>query len=132
MDRCVLVHRCKRTGAFLLQPVDTSRGRGVYLNLCPEVPTDAAEESLGEKLINLLSLSGPTGAAFAEAKPSAGESRDQETERISCEYGVDRLGPTSVYARWFLLATVKQRHARKSWTVDVHRYDSRRTAGCQW
>jgi hypothetical protein len=29
MDRCVLVHRCKRTGAFLIQPVDTSRGRGV-------------------------------------------------------------------------------------------------------
>jgi tetratricopeptide (TPR) repeat protein len=128
MDRCALVHRCKRTGAFLLQPVDTSRGRGVSINLYREVPTDDADKSLGETVINLLALSGPTGAAFAEAKPSSGTSRDEETERINCEYGVGGLGPTSVYARWFLLATVKQRHARKAWTVHVHRYDSRRQA----
>jgi hypothetical protein len=104
MDRCVLVHRCKRTGAFLLQPVDTARGHGVSINLYREVPTDAADESLGETVIDLLARSGPTGAAFAEATPSSGASRDEETERISGRYGVDRVGPTSVYARWFLLA----------------------------
>jgi tetratricopeptide (TPR) repeat protein len=125
MDRCVLVHRCKRTGAFLLQPVDPSRGGGVSLNLYREVPTDAADESLGETVIDLLALSGPAGAANARARPASGESPDEETQRIGCQYGVDRLAPTSVYARWFLLATVKQRHARKSWTVHVHRYDSR-------
>jgi hypothetical protein len=128
MDRCVLVHRCKRTGAFLLQPVDTPRGRGVSLDLYREVPTDAADEALGETVIDLLARSGPPGAALAEATPSSGASRDEETQRISDRYGVDRVGSTPVYARWFLLATVKQRPARMSWTVHTHRYDSRRQA----
>lgn len=82
MDRCVLVHRCKRTGAFLLQPVDTSRGRGLSIDLYREVPADAPDESLGETVIHLLALFGPTGAANARAKPSPGERRDEERERI--------------------------------------------------
>jgi hypothetical protein len=128
MDRCVLVHRCKRTGAFLLQPVDTARGRATSLDLYREVPTDAADEALGQTVIDLLARPGPPGSALAEAAPSAGASRDEETERVSGRYGVDRVGSTSVYARWFLLATVRHRPARTSWTVRIHRYDSRRQA----
>ena len=75
MDRGILVSRCKRTGAFLLQPVNTSRRYGgpQSIDLYREVPTDADDESLGETVINLLALSGPTAVAFAEAEHDFGE-----------------------------------------------------------
>jgi hypothetical protein len=123
MDRYVLVHRCKRTGAFLLNPVAVSRPSDVNLW---EAPTDATDESLGEAVIDLLALSGRTEVAFAEAEQSSGEGREEETERIWSEYGM--TGPTSKFAKRFLLAGVEHRHGRKSWVVQVLRYDSRKRA----
>ena len=118
MDRCVLVHRCKRTGAFLLNPVSARRGARTAVNLW-EVPADAANESLGRTVIDLLTASG-------RADPTADASREEETERIWRRYGMTGSMPT--LARRFLLGSVEHRHGRKSWVVQVLRYDARRRA----
>ena len=116
MDRCVLVSRCKRTGAFLLNPVSTSRPSAVNLW---EVPPDASDDALGQAVVDLLALSGQVDAA------PAGE-REEETERLWCLYGLD--GPTSRFARRVLTASVTHRHGRKSWVVQTLRYDPRERA----
>src|SRR5262245_13313182 len=123
MDRYLLVNRCKRTGAFLLNPVDASRPSDVNLW---EVPTDAPDESLGQTVIDLLAQPGRPGVAPAEAGQSPGGSREEETERLWGQYGM--TGPTSELAKRFLLAGVEHRHGRKSWVVRVLCYDSRRRA----
>ena len=123
MDRCVMVSRCKRTGAFLLNPVNTSRPSGINLW---EVSTAAADEALGETVIDLLARSGRTDVASAEDDQPSGESREEETERIWSHYGLD--GPTARFARRCLLATVEHRHGRKSWRVQVLCYDPRQRA----
>ena len=116
MDRCVLVHRCKRTGAFLLNPVSARRGARTAVNLW-EVPADAANESLGRTVLDLLDASG-------RADPTADASREEETERIWRRYGMTGSMPT--LARRFLLGSVEHRHRRKSWVVQVLCYDARR------
>ena len=116
MDRCVLVSRCKRTGAFLLNPVSTSRPSAVNLW---EVPAGAADDALGQAVVDLLVV-----PAQASAAP-AGE-REEETERLWRRYGLD--GPTSELAKRVLTASVTQRHGRKSWVVQVLRYDPRQRA----
>jgi len=118
MDRCVLVHRCKRTGAFLLNPASARLGASTAINLW-EVPADAANESLGRTVIDLLTASG-------RADPTADASREEETERIWRRYGMTGSMPT--LARRFLLGSVEHRHGRKSWVVQVLRYDARRRA----
>src|SRR5436190_24203088 len=104
MDRGVHVSRCKRTGAFLLNPVGTFRGYGAYVGINPyrEVPADAPDESLGQAVIDLLALSGPTAVAFSEATQFLEESQDDETVRIRNQYGLAQSGlTTSKLARRF-------------------------------
>src|SRR5262245_46284897 len=108
MDRCVLVSRCKRTGAFLLNPVSTSRPSAIDLW---EVPTDAADDGLGQAVVDLL----------APAGPALG--REQETERLWRQYGLG--GPTDKFAKRVVMASVTHRHGRKSWAVQVLRYNPR-------
>jgi hypothetical protein len=114
MDRCVLVHRCKRTGAFLLNPASTRRGASTAINLW-EVLADATNESLGRTVIDLLAVSG-------RADPTADASREEETERLWRRYGMTGSMPT--LARRFLLGSVEHRHGRKSWVVQVLCYDA--------
>jgi hypothetical protein len=116
MDRCVLVHRCKRTGAFLLNPVSTSHPSAVNLW---EVQPDASDETLGRTVVDLLAPCGPVGAA-----PAGG--REAETERLWHKYGLD--APMSRFAKRALTASVTHRHGRKSWVVQVLRYDPRHRA----
>jgi hypothetical protein len=116
MDRCVLVHRCKRTGSFLLNPVSTSRPSAINLW---EVPPDASDNALGRAVVDLLAPCGPVGAE------PAGE-REEETERLWCQYGLD--GPTSKFAKRVLTASVTHRPGRKSWVVKMLRYDPRERA----
>ena len=116
MDRCVLVHRCKRTGAFLLNPATARLGACTAINLW-EVPTDAANESLGRTVLDLL-------AASERADPAVDASREEETERIWGRYGM--TGSMPMLAKRFLLGSVEHRHRRKSWVVQVLGYDARR------
>jgi hypothetical protein len=116
MDRCVLVHRCKRTGAFLLNPAIPRRGASTAINLW-EVPADATNESLGWTVIDLLAASG-------RPDPTKDASREEETARIWRRYGMTGSMPT--LARRFLLGSVEHRHRRKSWVVQVLCYDARR------
>jgi hypothetical protein len=116
MDRCVMVHRCKRTGAFLLNPVSTSCPSAVNLW---EAPPDASDDALGQAVVDLLALSGQVDAA-----PAGG--REEETERLWCQYGLD--GPTSKLAKRALTASVTHRHGRESWVVQTLRYDPRERA----
>ena len=116
MDRCVLVSRCKRTGAFLLNPVRTSRPSAVNLW---EVPPNASDDALGQAVVDLLAPSGQVDTA-----PAGG--REEETERLWDLYGLD--GPTSRFAKRVLTASVTHRHGRKSWVVQVLRYDPRKRA----
>jgi hypothetical protein len=116
MDRCVLVHRCKRTGAFLLNPVSTSCPSAVNLW---EVPPAASDDALGQAVVDLLALSGRGDAA-----PAGG--REEETERLWRRYGLD--GPTSKLAKRVLTASVTHRHGRKSWVVQALPYDPRQRA----
>jgi hypothetical protein len=121
MDRYVLVHRCKRTGAFLLNPVAVSGPSDVNLW---EVPADTTDESLGQTVIDLLAA--PDRPDAAPAEDSFGESQEERTERIWSQYGFD--GPTSKLAKRFLLAGVEHKHGRKSWVVQVLRYNPRKQA----
>jgi hypothetical protein len=121
VSRYVLVHRCKRTGAFLLNPVAASGPSDIDLW---EVPADATEESLGQTAIDLLAPSGRPGAAPAGS--FFGESQEERTERIWSQYGFD--GPTSKLAKRFLLASVEQKRGRKSWVVRALCYDPRKQA----
>jgi hypothetical protein len=121
MDRYVLVHRCKRTGAFLLNPVAASGPSDINLW---EVPADATDESLGQTAIDLLAPSGRPDAAPTGA--SSGESQEERTGRIWSQYGFD--GPTSKLAKRFLLAGVEQKDGRKSWVVQVLCYDPSKRA----
>jgi hypothetical protein len=116
MDRCVLVSRCKRTGAFLLNPVSTSRPSAVNLW---EIAPDASDAALGRAVVELLALSGKVGAA----PPGA---REQETERLWRQYDLD--GPTPKLAKRVLTVSVTHRHGRQSWVVQVLRYDPRERA----
>jgi hypothetical protein len=116
MDRCVLVSRSKRTGAFLLNPVSTSRPSAVKLW---KVPPDVSDDALGEAVVDLLTPSGQMDAA-----PAGG--REEETERLWYRYGLD--GPTSKFAKRVLTASVTHRHGRKSWVVQALRYDPRERA----
>ena len=128
MDRVVNVSRCRRTGAFLLHPFGTFRGYGAFVGVNPyrESPADVDDASLGQIVVTLLALSGPTGRDFTEAKLFLEQGRDDETNRIRSQYGLE--GPalsTSKLARRFLKADVEQRHGQKSWIVQPFRYDSR-------
>src|SRR5262245_46045737 len=119
MDRYVLVHRCKRTGAFLLNPVAASGPSDVNLW---EVPAGATDESLGQTVIDLLAARPDA----APAEDSFDESQVERTERIRGQYGFD--GPTSRLAKRFLLAGVEHKHGRKSWVGQVLRYDPHKQA----
>jgi hypothetical protein len=121
MDCYVLVHRCKRTRAFLLNPVAASGSSDVNLW---EVPADTTDDSLGQTVIDLLAPSGRPDAAPAE--DFFGESQEERTERIWSQYGFD--GPTSRLAKRFLLAGVEQKRGRKSWVVQALRYGLRKRA----
>ena len=128
MDRSVQVSRCRRTGAFLLNPQGTFRGYGGYVGINPyrEVPTDETDAALGRAVVEQLTLSGPTGAAIAQAKGFLEAGRDAETRRIRRGYGLDAPAlNTSRLARRFLQAHVEQRHGQKSWLIQPYRYDSR-------
>jgi hypothetical protein len=116
MDRCVLVHRCKRTGAFLLNPVSTSCPSAVNLW---EVPPDASDDALGQAVVDLLAPSGQVDAA-----PAGG--REEETERLWRLYGLD--GPASRLAKRVLTASVTHRHGWKSWVIQTLPYDPRERA----
>jgi hypothetical protein len=116
MDRCVLVSWCKRTGAFLLNPVSTSRPSAVNLW---EVPPGASDDALGQAVVDLLAPSRP-----GEVAPAGG--REEETDRLWCQYGLD--GPTYRFAKRVFTASVTHRHGRKSWVVQVLRYDTRKRA----
>ena len=116
MDRCVLVHRCKRTGAFLLNPASPRLGACTDINLW-EVPADAANDSLGRTVLDLLAASG-------RADATVDASREEETERIWMLSGLTGSMPT--LARRFLLGSVEHRHGRKSWVVQVLCYDAHR------
>jgi hypothetical protein len=118
MDRCVLVHRCKRTGAYLLNPVFPRLGEGSDINLW-EVSADASDDSLGRAVIDLLARSG-------RADPTAGAIWEEETERLWTRYGL--TGSMPALAKRFLLGSVEHRHGRKSWVVQVLSYDARRRA----
>jgi hypothetical protein len=111
MDRTVLVHRCKQTGAFLLNPVSASRGSAINLW---EVPSGESDEALGRSVAELLAPCGPAGAE------PAGE-REAETERLWLRYGLD--GRLSQFTKRVLTASVTHRHGRQSWVVQVLRYD---------
>ncbi|HEY8503615.1 MAG TPA: hypothetical protein VIL46_03480 [Gemmataceae bacterium] len=128
MDRSVQVSRCKRTGAFLLNPFGTFRGYGAYVGVNPyrEVSADATDEALGRAVVELLALSGPTGIPFAQAREFFEEGQDDETVRIRSRYGLTRRGlTTSKLARRFLQACVEQRHGNRSWVVQPYRYSPR-------
>jgi hypothetical protein len=118
MDHCVLVHRCKRSGAFLFNPVSARRGAGTDIDLW-EVPADAANESLGRMVIDLLSASG-------RSYPTADASREEGTERIWSRYRM--TGSMRTLAKRFLLGSVEHRYGRKSWVVQVLCYNPRRRA----
>jgi hypothetical protein len=125
----VHVSRCRRSGAFLLNPQGTFRGYGAYVGVNPyrEVTTDASDVALGEAIVELLALSGPTGVPLAEARDFLEAGRDTETRRIRRTYGLDARGlSTSRLARRFLQADVEQRHGQKSWIIQPYRYDARR------
>lgn len=113
MDRCVLLSRCKRTGTFLLNPVSTSRPSAVNLWA---VPAGAADDALGQAVVDLLIVSG-------QASDAPSGEREAETERLWRRHGLD--GPTSELARRALMASVTQRHGRTSWVVQVLQYDRR-------
>jgi hypothetical protein len=116
MDRCVLVSRCKRTRAFLLNPVSSPGPSDVNLW---EVPPNASDDALGQAVVDMLAPSGQV-----DAVPSGG--REEETERLWHRYGLD--GPTSKFAKRVLTASVTHRHGRKSWVVQTLRYDPRERA----
>jgi hypothetical protein len=111
MDRCVLVSRCKHTGAFLLNPVSTSRASAINLW---EVPPDSSDDELGQAVIDLLAPAGQVGD-----EPVGW--REAETERLWLLYGL--AGPTSKLARRVLTASVTHRHGQQSWVVQALRYD---------
>jgi hypothetical protein len=115
LDRCVLVHRCKRTGVFLLNPASPRLGARTAVNLW-EVSADADDVSLGRAVIDLLARRG-------RADPSADAGREEETGRLWWRYGMS--GSMSALARRFVLGSVEHRHGRKSWVVQVLRYDPR-------
>lgn len=128
MDRHVQVSRCKRSGAFLLNPLGTFRGYGAYVGINPyrEVPSDALDSLLGQTVVDLVVLSGPTGVEFSEAARFLEASRDEETILVRSKYGLSKTGlTTSKLASRFLQAHVEQKHGQKSWVVQLFSYSSR-------
>jgi hypothetical protein len=128
MDRSVNVMRCRKSGAFLLNPTGTFVGHGGVIGITPrrEIPDGVQELELGQRVIELLESSGPTGVHISEAKQFRERSRDAETKRVEAAYRLDRPGlSTSRLARRFLHATVEHRHRQKSWVITVFQYDSR-------
>ncbi len=69
---------------ILLNPFGTFRGYGAYVGINPYrvLESDSPEELLGQTILELLSLSGPTGRPFSDAKTFLSESRDDETQRL--------------------------------------------------
>jgi hypothetical protein len=128
VERAVNIRRCRRTGAFVLNPEGTFRGYGGYVGVNPyrELPADASPAELGALVVELLSLSGPTGIPIAEARGFLRDSADEETRRIRAAHGLDapRLS-TAALARRFASAAVELRHGQRSWRVQGFRYDPR-------
>ncbi len=128
MNTSVDIVRCKRTGNFILNPYSTFRGYGGYVAINPyrEVLSDAPSEILGQVILQLLQLAGPTAVDIAEVQTFLAETADEETVRLNEEYGIGRRGSTtSKMAKRFLSATVAQRHRQKSWVVQYFSYHSR-------
>src|SRR5687768_6046226 len=115
MTRRVQVSRCKRTGAFLVNPVGSFRGYGAYVGINPyrEAPGDAPDETLGQVVVDLLTFSGPTGLPINSAKQFLEETEDEETARLRRKYGFTLPGLTaSKLARQFLFASVDQKRGQ--------------------
>jgi len=124
----VNIRRCRRTGAFVLNPEGTFRGYGGYVGVNPyrELPADANPAGLGALVVELLGLSGPTAVPLAQAREFLRDSRDEETRRVRTAYGLDapRLS-TAALARRFASATVTLRVGQRTWRVQRFSYDPR-------
>ena len=122
MERIVKVLRCRRTGGFILNPMGTFRGYGAFVGVPPyrTLPAGTESDSLGRLAMEILALSGPTGAAIATAKEYMNESSDDETRSVRSRFGLDaKRNSTSILARRFLIAEVAIRDGRRSWTLIV-------------
>lgn len=128
MERAVNIRRCRRTGAFVLNPEGTFRGYGGSVGVNPyrELPADAGPAELGALVAELLARSGPTGVPIAGARAFLRASADDETRRVRAAHGLDapRL-TTAALARRFAAATVTLRDGQRSWRVQGFSYDSR-------
>jgi len=129
MDRIVSVLRSKRTGVFLANPMGTYKGYGAFVGLYPyrELPSEAEPTRLGEVLVELLKLSGPTGVPFRDAKKHQESVLDPETARIRQTY-LAAYTSTAKLARSFLRAQVKRSDHQKSWVVTAFGFDRARKA----
>jgi hypothetical protein len=127
MDRSVSVLRSKKTGNYILHPFGTFRGYGAYVGINPyrEVPGDASSKALGQAIVDLLELSGPTGFGIDERDEYVRPTEDEETIRIREAYGLEDGMTTSKVAQRFLHAHVEQRTRQKSWVVQTYTYSSR-------
>ena len=113
---------------FLLNPFGTFRGYGAHVGINPYriVASDSPDELLGQTIVALLSLSGPTGVSFSDAKTFLSEGRDEETQRVRALFGFDASGLTTAKLnRRFLMASVEQKSNRKSWLVQAYLYNSK-------
>jgi hypothetical protein len=124
-----MIRRCRRAGAFVLNPEGTFRGYGGFVGIRPyrELGAAATPAELGTLIVEMLTLSGPTGVSIREAPEFLRRSSDEETQRVRTAHGFDDPGLTGEdLARRFRSATVTQRNGQRSWLLQAYRYDPRR------
>lgn len=127
MKREIDVLKQKSDGAWVLHPKGTFRGHGGIIGIPPyrELATVATDEELGELVLNMLQISGPTGAAFAEFsefKEHASDEQSRDVERRLYPKGTS----THSLAKRFQRVSIVEN--RRSWDIVRWRYDPSRKA----
>lgn len=125
-ERSVRILRSKEAGTFCLNPVGTFKGHGAYIGIPPKrlLGEGSSPKQIGELIVDLMELSGPTGCHIRDQRAYTEEHSDEETLEARKLFH-DTIKTQRDLSRRFDSVGVSQRKGQKSWAVIGYTYSAK-------
>lgn len=129
MEQIVTIERNRCSGILVLHPMGTFKGYGGYVGVCPyrELASTVTAEILGDMVLNLLNVSGPTGFHIKDIDSYRRQVADEDSERLRRTHLAGIRGTADV-ARRFIRVGVSRRKGGKTLTLVRFAYRSEERA----